>query len=38
MGNSGLSRFTPQLTAWADAADEGLRHAARWALNRLRAN
>jgi len=38
MGNSGLARFIPQLDVWADAADEGLRSAARWALIRLRAN
>jgi epoxyqueuosine reductase QueG len=36
MGNSGLKRFAPQLEVLADAADEGLRSAARWALNRLR--
>jgi epoxyqueuosine reductase QueG len=36
MGNSGLERFRPHLTAWAEAADEGLRHAARWAFQRLR--
>jgi epoxyqueuosine reductase len=36
MGNSGLERFRPHLTAWAEAADEGLRHAAGWALARLR--
>jgi epoxyqueuosine reductase len=36
MGNSGLSRFGPRLTAWAEAAD-GLRTAARWALGRLNA-
>jgi epoxyqueuosine reductase len=36
MGNSGLARFVPQLEAWTTAADEGLRAAARWALNRLR--
>jgi len=36
MGNSGLARFAPQLEAWATAADEGLRSAARWALTRLR--
>jgi len=35
MGNSGLVRFAPQLDAWAAAADEGLRAAARWALTRL---
>jgi epoxyqueuosine reductase len=32
MGNSGLARFVPQLREWAEAADEGLRSAARWAL------
>jgi epoxyqueuosine reductase len=36
MGNSGLSRFAPWLEAWAEAADEGLCAAARWALTRLR--
>jgi epoxyqueuosine reductase len=36
MGNSGLDRFTPWLEAWAEAADEGLRAAARWALKRPR--
>jgi epoxyqueuosine reductase len=36
MGNSGLASFIPQLEAWASAADEGLRAAARWALGRLR--
>jgi epoxyqueuosine reductase len=36
MGNSGLARFIPSLAEWADAADDGLRQAARWALNRLR--
>jgi len=36
MGNSGLSRFAPWLAPWAEAADEGLRAAARWALERLR--
>ena len=35
MGNSGVARFTPWLRVWADAADEGLRMAARWALNKL---
>ena len=35
MGNSGLARFAPLLSTWADAADEGLRSAARWALTRL---
>ncbi len=36
MGNSGLAQFVPQLQEWANAADEGLRAAARWALSRLR--
>jgi epoxyqueuosine reductase len=36
MGNSGLTRFTPRLDSWAEAADEGLRSAARWALEKLR--
>jgi epoxyqueuosine reductase len=36
MGNSGLKRFAPQLESWIDAADEGLRSAARWALKKLR--
>jgi epoxyqueuosine reductase len=36
MGNSGLARFVPKLEEWADAADEGLRSAVRWALGRLR--
>ena len=35
MGNSGLVRFAPRLRAWAEAADEGLRAAARWALKKL---
>ena len=43
MGNSGLKRFAPWLEKWAEAADEtpdqtgdqGLRAAARWALNKL---
>jgi epoxyqueuosine reductase len=35
MGNSGLRRFAPRLEHWAEAADEGLRTAARWALERL---
>ena len=38
MGNSGLPHFAPQLEAWAAAADEGLRSAARWALARLRSD
>ena len=36
MGNSGTGRFTPWLKEWAESADEGLRSAARWAMNRLR--
>jgi epoxyqueuosine reductase len=35
MGSSGLVRFMPQLRAWATAADDGLRTAACWALNKL---
>jgi epoxyqueuosine reductase len=35
MGNSGLRRFAPWLEEWAEAADEGLRTAARWALGKL---
>ena len=38
MGNSGLGRFTPFLKTWAEAADEGLRAAARWALEKLRTS
>jgi len=37
MGNSGLTRFVPQLQTWAEATDAGLRAAARWALARLRS-
>ena len=37
MGNSGLQKFAPFLAAWTDAADEGLRTAARWALKNLQA-
>jgi epoxyqueuosine reductase len=36
MGNSGLGRFTARLEKWAASADDGLRAAARWALERLR--
>jgi epoxyqueuosine reductase len=36
MGNSGLGRFVPLLETWAGAADEGLRTAARWAIENLR--
>jgi epoxyqueuosine reductase len=35
MGNSGMGRFAPLLNTWAEAADEGLRTAARWALGKL---
>jgi epoxyqueuosine reductase len=35
MGNSGLARFAPWLETWAEAADEGLRTAVRWAIERL---
>jgi epoxyqueuosine reductase len=35
MGNSGQPGFAPMLQAWATAADEGLRAAARWALVNL---
>jgi epoxyqueuosine reductase len=36
MGNSGLGSFVPSLKAWSEAAYEGLRTAARWALGKLR--
>jgi epoxyqueuosine reductase len=36
MGNSGLGRFVPWLEQWTEAADEGLRTAAEWALEKLR--
>jgi len=36
MGNSGLVRFAPSLEKWAEAPDEVLRTAARWALGKLR--
>jgi len=36
MGNSGLGRFVPWLAGWADAADDGLRTAALWALGKLK--
>ncbi len=38
MGNSGEDRFAQHLYAWSAAADDGLRAAARWALNRLRSD
>jgi len=37
MGNSGLTRFVPRLQQWAFAADDGLRAAACWALEKLDA-
>jgi epoxyqueuosine reductase len=37
MGNSGVTHFVSRLEEWANAADEGLRSAARWALGRLRS-
>jgi epoxyqueuosine reductase len=36
MGNSGLRRFEPTLRSWSEAAEEGTRKAAQWALTRLR--
>jgi epoxyqueuosine reductase len=36
IGNSGLGRFAARLEEWAGAADEGLRTAARWAIEKLR--
>jgi epoxyqueuosine reductase len=38
MGNSGQRRFAPILASWAAAADQGLRTAARWALEKLRTS
>jgi epoxyqueuosine reductase len=35
MGNSGHRGFMSLLRSWSDAADEGLRAAARWALEKL---
>jgi epoxyqueuosine reductase len=37
MGNGGLARFTAKLEEWAAVGDEGLRMAAQWALEKLRA-
>jgi epoxyqueuosine reductase len=37
MGNSGLERFVPTLEKWAQAADQGLRAGAQWALAKLHA-
>ncbi|MGD0732589.1 MAG: tRNA epoxyqueuosine(34) reductase QueG [Terracidiphilus sp.] len=38
MGNSGLRKFLPWLEKWTESADEGVRAAARWALERLRGS
>ena len=35
MGNSGQMSFAPWLRRWAEAADDGLRAASRWALEKL---
>jgi epoxyqueuosine reductase len=35
MGNSRLRRFAPCLEKWSGAADEGLKGAARWALQKI---
>ena len=37
MGNSGLRSFAPLLGRWTNEADDGLRAAARWALEKLQA-
>ncbi len=37
IGNSGVAQFLPWLERWSDAADDGLRLAARWALKKLKA-
>jgi epoxyqueuosine reductase len=37
MGNSGQGRFASWLEEWAQAADDGLRKGAEWALQRLEA-
>ncbi len=36
MGNSGLGRFAARLEEWSEAADEGQRTAARWAMEKLK--
>ena len=36
MGNSGLASFIPTLEKWTQAADQGLRTSAKWALSKLR--
>ena len=35
IGNRGLRRFEPELRRWTESADEGLRTAAHWALEKL---
>jgi epoxyqueuosine reductase len=35
MGNAGLPQFVPRLREWTQAADEGLRAAALWAIKKL---
>lgn len=37
MGNSGVGAFAGRLREWAEDADEGVRAAARWGLERLRS-
>jgi len=37
MANSGLDKFAPFLAAWSDAADKGIRTAASWGLEQLKA-
>jgi epoxyqueuosine reductase len=37
MGNSGQGRFATLLREWSEAADEGLRTAAQWAIEKLKA-
>ena len=36
IGNSGQHRFAQRLADWTTATDEGLRSAAKWALQKLR--
>jgi epoxyqueuosine reductase len=36
MGNSGIGGFAARLEEWSEAADEGLRAAARWGLEKLK--
>jgi epoxyqueuosine reductase len=38
MGNSGLGQFAERLEEWTEAADEGLRTAASWAIKKLRVS